>query len=113
SAPQGARERGSRSRGASAAVAADPVVVALAAPEAPGPQAAMGPSGSGTAIGPAINSERDATPGRESAVGPVDDVGGLADTPSPDPGLARRIARRQADPLRMTPGRYANRNEGG
>src|SRR5690606_36637880 len=106
--------RTSSARGGVAAIvgAADPLTLTLITPlVSDGPS--VGPSGDGESAGPAIRSEREETPGRRTLADAADDVGGTGDLPSPDPGIPQRIARRQADPLRLTPGRYANRSEGG
>src|SRR5690606_28970593 len=91
---------------------ADPLAVALVTPVTSEGSGA-GPESTGTAAGPAIDSERIASPGRRTLTDVTVDMGGTADVPSADQGLPQRIARRQADPVRLTPGRYVNRSEGG
>ncbi|WP_442485220.1 hypothetical protein [Aeoliella sp. SH292] len=99
---------GAASPAAAAAAMVDPVAVALVTPLS---SDMIEPSAGAAA--PSTSSSADVAPKRETLM-PVElGAGGLASEPSFDAGIPQRIARRQANPLRMTPSRFANRSEGG
>lgn len=86
----------------------DPVAVALVTPLS----IDMVEPASG-APAPSTSSSADVAPKRETLMPAEVGAGGLASEPTFDAGIPQRIARRQANPLRMTPSRFANRSEGG
>ena len=111
------RAEGSRRSVAASPLAASPGPLAA---RMVSPGAGRSPTYVSTPTGPAASGRATKSPSfdvgrprRETQLVAQPGIGGIASEVSLDPGLPQRIARRKTQPLRMTPGRYANRTDGG